>query len=195
MRADIAGAGCRRVAAAGLLAAGVLVLAACGGVGDDGAATDSGPAAAATEPMTDPSPMATGGAEPTGEAEATEGSAAEMTEAPDEADEEADLAVGTYRDYSEEALAEPGFETNVIFFHASWCPECRAFEQSIEAGPIPDGVQILKADYDTETALKEKYVVDIQTTFVKVDDSGEMISKWVGYEQDRSVDNLLEQLG
>jgi thiol-disulfide isomerase/thioredoxin len=195
MRADIAGARCRHVAAAGLLAAGVLVLAACGGVGDDGAATDSGSAAAVTAPMTDPSPMATGGAEPTGEAEATEGSAAEMTEAPDEADEEADLAVGTYRDFSEEALAEPGYETNVIFFHASWCPECRAFEQSIEAGPIPDGVQILKADYDTETALKQKYVVDIQTTFVKVDDSGEMISKWVGYEQDRSVDNLLEQLG
>jgi hypothetical protein len=56
-------------------------------------------------------------------------------------------------------------------------------------------VQILKADYDTETALKGKYGVDIQTTFVKVDDSGEMISNWVGYEQDRSVDNLLRQLG
>lgn len=190
MRADIDAARCRRVAAAaGLLAAGVLVLTSCGGAGDDGAATDSGSAAAATEPMTDPSPMATG------EAEATEGSAAEMTEAPDETDEESDLAVGTYRDYSEEALAEPGYETNVIFFHASWCPECRAFEQSIEAGPIPDGVQILKADYDTETALKDKYGVDIQTTFVKVDDAGEMISRWVGYEQDRSVDNLLQQLG
>jgi thiol-disulfide isomerase/thioredoxin len=188
MRADIDAARCRRVAtAAGLLAAGVLVLTSCGGAGDDGTITDSGTGAAATEPMTDPSPMATG------DAEVTESDAAEMTEAPDE--EEPDLAVGTYRGYSEEALAEAGYETNVIFFHASWCPECRAFEQAIEAGPIPEGVQILKADYDTETALKDKYGVDIQTTFVKVDDAGEMISRWVGYEQDRSVDNLLEQLG
>ena len=190
MRADTDAARGRRVAAAaGLLAAGVLVLTACGGAGDDGTITDSGSAAAATEPMNDPSPMATGAAE------ATEGSVEEMTEVPDEAGEEPDLAVGTYRDYSEEALAEAGYETNVLFFHASWCPECRAFEQSIEAGPIPDGVQILKADYDTETALKDKYGVDIQTTFVKVDDAGEMISRWVGYEQDRSVDNLLQQLG
>jgi hypothetical protein len=189
MRADV-DACCRRVAAAaGLLTAGVLVLTSCGGAADDGAITDSGSGAAATEPMTDPSPSATG------EAEMTEGAAEETTEAPAEADQESDLAAGTYRDYSEDALAEVGYETNIIFFHASWCPECRAFEQAIEAGPIPDGVQILKADYDTETALKDKYGVDIQTTFVKVDDSGEMISNWVGYEQDRSVDNLLRQLG
>ena len=190
MRADVDAARRRRVAAAaGLLTAGVLVLTSCGGAGDDGAITDSGSGAAATDPMTDPSPSATG------EAEMAEGGAEKTTEAPDEADQEPDLAAGTYRDYSEDALAEAGYETNVIFFHASWCPECRAFEQAIEAGPIPDGVQILKADYDTETALKDKYGVDIQTTFVKVDDSGEMISNWVGYEQDRSVDNLLRQLG
>lgn len=190
MRADNDAARGRPVAAvAALLAAGVVVLTSCGGSGDGGTITESASEPAATEPMTDPSPTAAGETEP------TEGSAAEMTDDPVEADEETGLAVGTYRDYSEEALAEAGYETNVIFFHASWCPECRAFEQSIEAGPIPDGVQILKADYDTETALKDEYGVDIQTTFVKVDDSGEMISKWVGYEQDRSVDNLLQQLG
>ena len=184
MRADF---DARRRAAAGLLAAGVFVLTSCGAAGDDATITDSG-SGATSEPMTDPPPMATS------EAEATEDTAAETTEAPD-GDDEPDLAAGTYRDYSEEALAEAGYETNVIFFHASWCPECRAFEQAIEAGPIPDGVQILKADYDTEAALKDRYGVDIQTTFVKVDDAGEMISKWVGYEQDRSVDNLLQQLG
>lgn len=175
---------------AGLLVAVALAITSCGGDDDQATITESDTGSAPTEPMDTPSPMSTSEGEM-----ADEDESAEEDMADDNGGEEAELAAGVYRAFSEEALAEPGYETNVIFFHASWCPECRAFEQSIEAGPIPNGVQILKADYDTETALKDKYGVDIQTTFVKVDDDGEMISKWVGYEQDRSIDNLLLQLG
>jgi thiol-disulfide isomerase/thioredoxin len=176
----------RVFAAAGLLTSVVLVLTACGGEDETGAITDSDSGPPPTEQMDTPSPTMTD------EGETADDDAAAEQDETDNADEP---APGAYRDYSEEALAEPGYETNVIFFHASWCPECRAFEQSIEAGPIPDGVQILKADYDTETDLKKKYDVRIQTTFVKVDKDGEMISSWIGYEQDRSIDNLLNQLG
>ncbi len=178
---------------AALFASAVLVITACGGDHETGAMTDSDVGAPASAPMETPSPAMTD------EDEAADADdAAEPDETASESDDAAEkpaLAAGTYRDYSEEALAEPGYETRVIFFHASWCPECRAFEQSIEEGPIPDGVQILKADYDTETELKDKYGVDIQTTFVKVDENGEMISYWVGYQEDRSIDNLLDQLG
>jgi thiol-disulfide isomerase/thioredoxin len=181
----------RLAAAAGLLAAVVLVVTSCGGEEEPAATADAGDDAVPTEPMDAPSPTVTG------EAETDDvGTAEETDEADAGAKEDTEaLAAGIYREFSEDALAEPGYETNVIFFHASWCPECRAFEQSIEAGPIPNGVQILKADYDTETELKQKYDVTIQTTFVKVDEDGEMISSWIGYQQDRSVDNLLDQLG
>ncbi|NED99215.1 thioredoxin family protein [Phytoactinopolyspora halotolerans] len=108
---------------------------------------------------------------------------------------QAELAAGTYREYSEDAVADAGFDTTILFFHASWCPECRAFEESIEAGPIPDGVQILKVDYDSESELKQRYDVTIQTTFVRVDENGEQLGTWVGYEQDRSVDTILNELG
>jgi hypothetical protein len=104
------------------------------------------------------------------------------------------LAPGSYRDYDPAAVADPGYDTTILFFHASWCPECRAFEQSIEAGPIPDGVQILKVDYDASDDLKRQYEVTIQTTFVKVDADGERLSSWVGYQKDRSIRTILDEL-
>jgi thiol-disulfide isomerase/thioredoxin len=171
----------------GLAAAAVLLLASCGGE-DAGTVTDPDASMAPADSKAPADSM-----DETPSAMATDDD--EMDDESADADESADeLAAGVYRAYTEEALAEPGYETNIIFFHASWCPECRAFEESIEAGPIPDGVQILKVDYDTEAELKDKYGVNIQTTFVKVDEDGEMISLWVGYEKDRSIDNLLGQL-
>lgn len=105
-----------------------------------------------------------------------------------------ELAAGVYRPYAADAVADAGFDTTIIFFHASWCPECRAFEQAIESSEIPAGVQILKADYDTESELKQKYDVTIQTTFVRVDEDGEELSSWVGYQKDRSVETILAEL-
>lgn len=103
-------------------------------------------------------------------------------------------APGVYQDYSAEAVADTSYETTILFFHASWCPECRAFDEAIQDQGVPDGVQILKTDYDTEQDLKEKYGITIQSSFVKVDPDGNELSKWVGYGEDRSVDTILEQL-
>jgi hypothetical protein len=47
-------------------------------------------------------------------------------------------------------------------------------------GEIPEGVTILKADFDEDVELKEKYGVKIQHSFVQVDANGEAIAKWVG---------------
>jgi thiol-disulfide isomerase/thioredoxin len=84
--------------------------------------------------------------------------------------------------------------TKVLFFHAPWCPQCRQLEQSIKTGKIPDGVTIIKVDYDSNQALRQKYSVTIQTTLVRVDDAGKFEKKYVAYESpslDALVDNLV----
>lgn len=118
----------------------------------------------------------------------------EETAEPESEIAEAAVAEGRYEDYSESELSAEGYDTNIIFFHAPWCPECRAFEKEILAGTMPNGVQILKADYDSETDLKKQYGVTQQTTFVKVDDGGNEISQWSGYGESKSIDAILDNL-
>ena len=70
----------------------------------------------------------------------------------------------------------------VLFFHAAWCPACRAVEAEINgnANVIPPGITVLKVDYDNSQALKKKYGVVIQHTFVQVDAQGNKIVSWNG---------------
>lgn len=89
---------------------------------------------------------------------------------------------GTYTTYSVDTLAMAQKGKTVLFFHASWCPTCRTADADITAGmaTIPDGVTILKTDYDKEVDLKQKYGVTTQHTFVEIDASGAMVQKWSG---------------
>lgn len=102
------------------------------------------------------------------------------------------LAEGRYIEYDEPAVTADGYSETIIFFHAGWCPECRAFDQAIQLSTIPAGTQILKLDYDSSTELREKYEVTLQSTFVKVDQDGALLTKWVGYGRDKSVEAILE---
>ncbi|MCD8561740.1 thioredoxin family protein, partial [Candidatus Saccharibacteria bacterium] len=113
----------------------------------------------------------------------------QSTETPDQS-----VVAGRYALYSPEAVASQDYTQTVLFFHAPWCPECRAFETAIEASTIPEGVQILKVDYDSSTDLRQKHGVTLQSTFVEVDQSGETVSRWVGYGKDKSVTAILENL-
>ena len=89
---------------------------------------------------------------------------------------------GTYVSYTTEAFAAtPG--TRILFFHAPWCPQCRMLDDSIKAAIIPDNTTIFKIDYDTNQALRAKYGVTLQTTFVKVDSSGNKIASFTAYEE------------
>lgn len=91
-------------------------------------------------------------------------------------------AAGAYVDYSDTVIAStPG--QKVLFFHAPWCPQCRAIEADIKRNTIPAGVTIIKVDYDSRQDLRAKYGVTLQTTFVKVDDSGNRIKNYVAYEE------------
>ncbi len=87
-----------------------------------------------------------------------------------------------YVTYSDDIVAKTS-GTKILFFHAPWCPQCRALEASIKAGTIPTGVTIIKVDYDSHQALRQQYGVTIQTTLVKVDDTGNLIKKYVAYDE------------
>lgn len=89
---------------------------------------------------------------------------------------------GTYTTYSSESLAMAQKGKTVLFFHASWCPTCRTTDAEItkNAATIPAGATILKVDYDKEVALKQKYGVTTQHTFVEIDANGMLVEKWSG---------------
>lgn len=89
-------------------------------------------------------------------------------------------SAGNYVAYSADAIAAAN-GTKVLFFHAPWCPQCKALDASIKAGPIPANTTIIKVDYDSSQALKQKYGVTTQTTLVLVDDNGNLVKKYVAY--------------
>jgi thioredoxin 1 len=107
----------------------------------------------------------------------------EETEMMDEEIEKSDLMMkGSYEAYSPEKLARAETGDVVLFFHASWCPSCRSLNSDIEKNisSIPEGLSILKVDYDKETELKKKYGITYQHTLVQVDKGGDLIKKWSG---------------
>lgn len=165
----------KRATIVGIVVAVVLV----GGVGAavaisaSGGAGDAAPSLSRTaEAMpTEPTPAET-------EAIETETAAPEGT-APAEPDP---VTAGAYVEYSDAALAASE-GTAVLFFHAPWCPQCRALEEGILAAGAPDGVTILKVDYDSRQDLRQKYGVTLQTTLVVVDDQGAKTDLHVAYDE------------
>jgi thiol-disulfide isomerase/thioredoxin len=102
---------------------------------------------------------------------------------------------GTYVGYSEPALDSTSGR-RVLFFHAPWCPQCRMIEKDIKEDGVPAGITVFKVDYDSNQALREKYGVTLQTTFVEVDDNRDLAKKYVAYNEptfDSVKENLLGQ--
>lgn len=91
------------------------------------------------------------------------------------------VAPGAYVEFSEAALSDAQ-GTRILFFHAPWCPQCRALEDDIEANGVPDGVTILKVDYDSRQDLRQRYDVRLQTTLVALDDAGDGAALFVPYD-------------
>lgn len=117
----------------------------------------------------------------------------DATDAPeasvDTMDEEAAPAEGAYLDYEDGAI-EATAGPKALFFHANWCPKCRALDEDLKAQGAPDGLTVFKVDYDSRTDLRQQYGVTLQTTIVFVDDQGEKISSVVLYD-DPSVESLV----
>ncbi|GAA4045005.1 thioredoxin family protein [Agromyces indicus] len=156
-----------------LLLTGALALTGCAttdasGAGADPSATSRSDAMT-SEPMDDASQTPEASAEPMDDAAA----------AP---------AEGAYLEYEDGAI-EATAGPKALFFHASWCPKCRALDEDLKAQGAPDGLTVFKVDCDSRTDLRQKYGVTLQTTIVFVDDAGEKISSVVLYD-DPSVESL-----
>lgn len=106
----------------------------------------------------------------------------------DAADAPVTTTEGAYLDYQDGAI-EATAGPKALFFHASWCPQCRALEEDLLAQGAPDGLTVFKVDYDSRADLRQKYGVTIQTTIVFVDDAGEKVSSVVLYDEP-SVESL-----
>lgn len=91
-------------------------------------------------------------------------------------------ATGNYIDYSGDIIPNTAGR-KVLFFHAPWCPQCRSIEKGINDQGVPAELTIIKVDYDSNQALRREYGVTLQTTFVEVDDSGQLVEKYVAYEE------------
>ncbi len=107
---------------------------------------------------------------------------------------ETTLLEGRYESYNGlQSITHAATRDVVLFFHASWCPTCKTLDKSINANTanIPDGLTILKTNYDTETELKKKYGVTYQHTLVQVDGDGNLIKKWSGGS---TLDGVVKQV-
>jgi thiol-disulfide isomerase/thioredoxin len=89
---------------------------------------------------------------------------------------------GVYEEYQEGLVASTD-GVKLLFFHAPWCAQCRMLEDDIKAEGVPNGVTILKVDYDSNQDLRKKYGVTLQTTFVEIDDDRNEIRKFVAYNE------------
>lgn len=80
----------------------------------------------------------------------------------------------------------------VYFFHASWCPICKNIDTAINAdmSKIPEGVTIIKTDFDDATDLRQKYGVTTQYTFIQVDGSGNEMAQWSATSLDKAIDGI-----
>ena len=94
-----------------------------------------------------------------------------------------------YLAYTKEAFDKASSQKRVLFFAASWCPSCRAADKNLNQNltKIPENTIVFKADYDTETALKTKYKITRQHSFVFVDAKGIALKSWSG----GGIDELL----
>lgn len=94
----------------------------------------------------------------------------------------------SYADYQQKMSMIAGQGSKVVlFFHAPWCPDCRATDSSLTGSGVPAGLAVVKVDYDTATELKQKYGITQQHTFVQIDASGTQVKKWTGTKDGASI--------
>ena len=99
---------------------------------------------------------------------------AESTDAADS------TAAGAYLDYTDGVIEETA-GPKALFFHATWCPQCRTLDDALLSEGAPAGLTVFKVDFDDRVDLRQQYGVTLQTTIVFVDDDGDAVSSVVLY--------------
>ena len=149
------------------VAAAVVALAAtaCGGSSGDGARSTASGSATPTPTQVAPTEAAPTEAAPSAPAPAPAGKSA---------------AYISWADYQADKAAYDAGGDVVLFFAAPWCPTCQRADKNLKGSGVPEGLTVVKADYDSSTALKKQYGVTVQHTFVQVDPSGKALAKFTG---------------
>jgi thiol-disulfide isomerase/thioredoxin len=95
---------------------------------------------------------------------------------------EAALPAGAYIDHATYAADTTAHEdsTVVLFFHADWCPSCRATDAALTEDGVPEGLTVVKVDFDSQTSLRQEYGIVQQHSFVHVDALGTALATWSG---------------
>ena len=102
----------------------------------------------------------------------------------------------SYITWSQAAFEQNADQERWLYFHAEWCPECRALEADIKANlsDIPAGVIILKIEYDDHQDLRQRYQVLSQTTVVLVDAQGEKVQEVLAVGSKNNLAGVIEAL-
>ena len=88
------------------------------------------------------------------------------------------------------AAADSG-KTTLVFFHAPWCPVCKAQEPKVLAHLNGDAKDVvaLKVDYDTNMDLRKEMNVQKQSTLILYG-GGKEIARISYVSDDASIDGL-----
>ena len=81
-----------------------------------------------------------------------------------------------------DAMMQAKKGTVVLYFAASWCPDCQATYQDLVTNSkmFPMDFHLVVINYDTAKELKMKYGITQQHSFVEIDASGKALKSWVG---------------
>lgn len=91
---------------------------------------------------------------------------------------------GTYEAYDESKLALASDGKVVLFFNAKWSKTSKQLDKELKenSSKLPNNFTVLSVDYDKNYALRKKYKVPFENTFVQVDVNGEVVNSWSGSE-------------
>jgi thioredoxin 1 len=99
----------------------------------------------------------------------------------------------TFKPFTREAFdaATSEGKMTLVFFHAPWCPVCKAQEPKIQAHLDGDAKQVvaLKVDYDTNKALRQEMNVAKQSTLILFQGAKE-VARLSYKSDDASIDEL-----
>jgi len=104
-------------------------------------------------------------------------------------------AMNDFKPFTKEAFNAAAAEgkTTLVFFHAPWCPVCKAQEPKIQAHLNGDAKQVVafKVDYDTNKALRQEMNVTKQSTLILYQGTKE-VARLSYKSDDASIDELFK---